>query len=248
MREPRFFVDDDLARIFSGGRQAVLGPDAARHAAAVLRLRAGAPLRVFDGRGGEYRARLVATDRRTAHVELVEPVPGLADSLLPVILALGISRGERMDLAVQKSVELGVARIVPLWTTRGMVRPDAHKPEERVTRWRRIAQGACEQCGRSTLPALEPSRTIEDWLDRRSREGTAIRLSGDSGRTFASLPSPEPPITLLVGPEGGLDPREAAQADAGGFVAARLGPRIMRTETAAIAAVTAAQLLWGDLG
>ena len=248
MREPRFLVDADLVRLFSGDRRVVLGPDAARHAAAVLRLKAGAPLRVFDGRGGEYRAKLVAARRGEVQVELVEPLPGLAEPRLPIVLALGVSRGDRMDLAVQKSVELGVARIVPLWTVRGVVRPEPRKAGDRLARWRRIAEGACEQCGRSAVPAFESPRSLEEWLDRRPREGTAIRLAGRGGRDFASLPAPEPPITLLVGPEGGLDPREAERADGNGFVAARLGPRVMRTETATIAAVAAAQLLWGDLG
>ena len=248
MREPRFVVDADLARIFSGDRRVVLGPTAARHAGAVLRLRAGAVARVFDGRGGEYRAKLVTAGRGNVQVELVERLSGLAESPLPIILALGVSRGDRMDLAVQKSVELGVARIVPLWTVRGVVRPEPRKSGERLLRWRRIAEGACEQCGRSVVPAFEPPRTFDEWLNRRSRDGTAVRLAGEGGRAFASLPAPEPPLTLLVGPEGGLNPQEADQADRSGFVAARLGPRVMRTETAAIAAVAAAQLLWGDLG
>ena len=248
MREPRFLVDADLARIFSGDRRVVFEPGAARHASAVLRLKPGAAVRVFDGRGGEYRARLFAARRGNVQVELVEPLPGLADSPFPIVLALGVSRGDRMDLAVQKSVELGVARIVPLWTVRGVVRPEPRKAEERVARWRRIAEGACEQCGRSTVPAFDPPRPLEEWLDRRPHDGTALRLAGDRGRALVRLPAPERPLTLLVGPEGGLDPREAERADRSGFVAARLGPRVLRAETAAIAAVAAAQLLWGDLG
>ena len=203
---------------------------------------------MFDGRGGEYRARLIEARKGDVRIELVEPFPETAESPLPIVLALGVSRGDRMDFAVQKSVELGVARIVPLWTVRGVVRLEPRKAEERLARWRRIAEGACEQCGRSTVPAFEPPRALEEWLDRRPRDGTALRLAGDRGRAFARLPAPERPLTLLVGPEGGLDPREAERADRSGFAAARLGPRVLRTETAAIAAVAAAQLLWGDLG
>ena len=203
---------------------------------------------MFDGRGGEYRAKLIAAGKGGVQVELVEPVPATAESPLPIVLALGVSRGDRMDLAVQKSVELGVARIVPLWTVRGVVRPDPRKTEERLARWRRIAEGACEQCGRSTVPAFERPGRLDEWLVRRSRVGTALRLAGARGRAFALLPTPEPPLTLLVGPEGGFDAREAQRADRSGFAAARLGPRVLRTETAAIAAVSAAQLLWGDLG
>ena len=248
MRAPRFLVDADLARIYAGDRCAALGPEVARHARAVLRLKPGAPLRVFDGRGGEYRAKLLAVRRGDVRIELLEPLPGCAESSLPIVLALGVSRGERMDLAVQKSVELGVSGIVPLWTLRSVVRPDPNKSEDRLARWRRIAVGASEQCGRSTVPAFESPRPLEEWLEQRPREGSAIRLAGESGRAFASLAAPDPPLTLLVGPEGGLDPGEAERAAASGFVAARLGPRIMRTETAAITAVAAAQLLWGDLG
>ena len=248
MRVPRFLVDADLARSFAGDRRIVLGPDAARHASAVLRLKPGAALRVFDGRGREFRARLLEARRGAVRIELVEPQPACAESSLPIVLALGVSRGDRMDLAVQKSVELGVSRIVPLWTVRAVVRPDRRRDADRVARWRRIATGACEQCGRSTLPVFESPVPLDEWLDRRPREGSAIRLAGASGRAFATLPRPAAPVTLLVGPEGGLDPGEAERAGASGFVAARLGPRIMRAETAAITAVAAAQLLWGDLG
>lgn len=254
MREPRFLVRDDLARRFSGDRRVALGPDAARHAATVLRLRAGAPLRVFDGGGAEYRAKLVAAGGGHAEAELLERLPEDAGAAaLPIILALGVARGQRMDLSIQKSVELGVARIAPLWTARGVVQPDRRgSGEERVRRWLRIAEGACEQCGRRTVPAIDPPRTLDEWLDERARrpegEGAAIRLDPEAGPGFASLPPPRPPLTLLVGPEGGLDPHEAARADAAGFAAARLGPRTLRAETAAIAAVAAAQLLWGDLG
>ena len=248
MREPRFLVDADLGGRYAGDRRVVLGSGAARHAAAVLRMRAGASLRVFDGQGVEFRAKLVAARRDEVHVELVEPVAALTDSPLAITLALGVSRGERMDLAVQKSVELGVARIVPLWTARSVVRLEPRKAEDRLVRWRRIAERACEQCGRSTVPVVEAPQTLESWLGGRPRSGAAIRLAGESARVFASLAVPAPPLMLLIGPEGGLDPGEAERADERGFVAARLGPRIMRAETAAIAAVTAAQLLWGDLG
>ena len=248
MREPRFLVDADLAGHHSGARRVILDPGAARHAAGVLRLKAGTSIRLFDGRGAEYRAKLVSARRGEVHVELIEPVPALPEPPLAIILALGVSRGERMDFAVQKSVELGVARIVPLWTARGVVRLAPGKAEARLLRWRRIAQSACEQCGRSSVPVLEAPRTLDDWLAERPRAGSALRLAGVGGRALACLPDPEPPVTILVGPEGGLDQTESQRADANGFVAARLGPRTMRTETAAITGVAAVQLLWGDLG
>ena len=248
MREPRFLVDSDLRGRYAADRRVVLDTGAAHHAGAVLRLKAGATLRVFDGRGGEYRAKVVGARRREVLVELVESVSALPESPLAITLALGVSRGDRMDLAVQKSVELGVARIVPLWTARSVARPDPGKVGDRLGRWRRIAEGACEQCGRSTVPVLESPRPLVDWLEGRPRGGVSIRLAGDGGRAFASLARAASPVTLLVGPEGGLEPREAERADAGGFLPGQLGPRIMRTETAAIAAVAAAQLLWGDLG
>ena len=248
MREPRFLVDADLAGHFSGDRRVLLGAGASRHAAAVLRLKPGASLRVFDGRGEEFRATLVEARRGDVQVELEERLPALPESPLPIVLALGVSRGQHMDLAVQKSVELGVSRIVPLWTARSVVRPEPRKAADRLVRWRRIAEGACEQCGRSVVPVFEAPRALDDWIAGRPREGTAIRLASASARTFASLPAPEPPVTLLVGPEGGLDPDEAQRADATGFFAARLGPRTMRTETAALVAVAAVQLLWGDIG
>ena len=248
MREPRFFVDVALDRIFAGGRQIALGPETARHAISVLRLRAGDSLLVFDGRGNEFRGRVSAAQRNDMRVDLVEPVPVLAEPSTAITLVLGVSRGPRMDVSIQKSVELGVARIVPVWTARSQVRLEGRRALARHAHWKRVAASACEQCGRSAVPPIDPPLPITDWLHRGPASGTAIRLAGDAEVGMASITPATPHVTLLIGPEGGLDRAEAGRAGECGYIAVRLGPRVMRTETAAIAAVTAAQILWGDLG
>ncbi len=239
MRVPRIFVDSRLHT----GSSLDLDARAAQHVAQVLRLRPGAELILFDGSGGDYAAVLERCDRRACQARVGERLTGEPEPALEIALGIGISRGERMDLAIQKAVELGVGAITPLQTLRSVVQLDAARAERRTQHWRGVLLGACEQSGRSRLPELDPPLALGDWLDRC--EGGLV-LYHRAGATLATLPPPQGRINLLVGPEGGLDPSELALAQARGFVPVRLGPRVLRTETAPLAAIAAIQVLWGD--
>jgi 16S rRNA (uracil1498-N3)-methyltransferase len=227
----------------------------ANHLVRVLRLRPDAALTLFDGRGGEYPATLLAASGRGARVRTGAHAAVERESPLRLTLLQGIARGERMDLILQKATELGVARLVPLACERSVVRLDAAQAAKRLEHWRAIAIAACEQCGRNRLPEIDavlPSERIAD------APGGAATPAG--ARTARLLLEPGAPlgltraaaglhaVTLLVGPEGGLSERERALAARAGFTACSLGPRILRTETAPLAALAVLQALAGDLG
>ena len=241
MRVPRIYVEADLRR----GSEAVLGEDAAAHLARVLRLRAGDPVTLFNGDGRDCAGRLVGLTKRDARVAIeaasdTEPEPPLA-----IQLAVGVSRGERMDHVIQKAVELGVSAILPLVTERSVVRLDDERTDRRHAHWRGVLVAACEQSGRRRLPALHPAVAWRSWT--LPAEGTRLLLDPGAALTLPMLPRPEAPATLLVGPEGGLAEAERARAARAGFTPVRLGPRILRTETAPLAALAALQVLWGDM-
>ncbi len=221
--------------------------DRAHYVARVLRLKPGHELTVFDGSGGEYPATITGVTRRTVEISLGEHRSIERESPLKVTLALGISRGERMDLAVQKSVELGVHIIQPLATERCGVALSAERAARRRQHWQEVAISACEQCGRNRLAMVHPMMEFGIWLSRRAPEPGLV-LAPDGEHSEARLTHPGAWLTLLVGPEGGLSPAELTQATAGGFQSVRLGPRVLRTETAAIAALATVQAWWGDLG
>jgi len=244
MRLTRLHVDLDLRP----GAEIDLPSAQARHAVQVLRLERDAPLVLFNGDGHDYSARLVEPGRDRVRV-LVEsrgdPEP---ESRLDIHLALGISKGERMDFAIQKAVELGVNRITPLFTRRAQVRLDGARLDKRLEHWQGVVVAACEQSGRRRLPTLEPAGGLEVWLETAHGDGFAGGLLLDplAERALPALPAPESGLTLLIGPEGGLDPREREAARRHGFQGVRLGPRILRTETAPLAAIAVIQALWGD--
>ncbi len=243
MRTSRVYVDQPLAAHAS---VRIDGP-AAGHLVRVLRLAAGDALTVFSGRGGEYPARVREAGRDYAIVELGEQRAVERESPLAVTLAQGVSRGERMDFVVQKATELGVRRIVPLLTERTVVRFDARQSEARLRHWRSIAVGACEQCGRNALPQIEAPADLADFLSRPDAQSRRIMLSPDGDTALRDLDRAAAGVTLLVGPEGGLSAAERQAAVRAGFRALRLGPRVLRTETAALAALVAVQLWLGDL-
>jgi 16S rRNA (uracil1498-N3)-methyltransferase len=239
-----------------------VGEDDARYLTRVLRLAVGAPLVLFDGRGGEYEATIVAAGRREVVVAVGEHRPVERESPLAITVAQGISRGERMDHVVQKTTELGASGIVPLICERGVVRLDEKRAAARLEHWQRVAAGACCQCGRNRLPRISPITALEDWLatppdglrlmlaPEADAHLTDLRSPGDAARSSDTDSDTSPvagPVTILVGPEGGLTDEEAAAAVAAGFRPVGLGPRVLRTETAAVAGVTALQTLWGDL-
>lgn len=196
---------------------------------------------MFNGQGGEYSAELIAAGRRQAHLKIGLFRAQEVESPLRIHLGLAIAKGERMDLSVQKATELGVASIAPLFTERCNVQLGG-KAEHKRRHWEKIAISACEQCGRNRIPEVLPVQGFETWVSAR-RGGVML---DPGGIPLPSLPEPGSCLTLLVGPEGGLSLAERQRAESMGFVSASLGPRILRIETAVIAALSVAQALWGD--
>ena len=220
-------------------------PVRAHHLMHVLRLAAGDALLVFDGSGHEYDAVIERVGKSGVTLRVSDPREVDRESPLVLTLAQGISSGERMDYTVQKAVELGVTGIQPLTTERSVVRLDATRAAKRAAHWQAIIVSACEQCGRNRVPEVRPVETLPKWLGSVS-DALKLVLSPGAVTTLATLPRPQSAVTLLVGPEGGLSPREQRDAASGGFLPVRLGPRVLRTETAALAALAAMQTLWGD--
>ena len=235
------------AEVPVGGRvQLELGGTAANHVSRVLRLRPGDPLILFDDAGGEYAATVEALTRDAVRVTVGEYLDVNRESPLHVTLAQGISRGERMDVVVQKATELGVKRIVPVLAERTVVRLNAAQAANRLRHWRAIAIAACEQCGRNRLPEITPPMSLQDFLVSDYPAGLRLVLSPEGGLTARELPA-SPAATLLIGPEGGLSDAERSAALAAQFTGMVLGPRILRTETAALAALAVIQQRLGDL-
>ena len=241
-RIPRIYVSTPI----TVGAEVPLDNRAAGHVLRVLRMSAGAELVLFDGQGGEYPARLTQVTRQGAAAEVREHLPVERESSLRVTLGQGISRGERMDYVIQKAVELGVAEIQPLFTERCVVQLKGARLERRLEHWRGIAIGACEQCGRNTIPVIQPARSLSDWL-AKDDPSPGLLLDPEAVSGIAALARMQS-VRLLVGPEGGLSASERRAGSAAGFRGVRLGARILRTETAPVAALAAVQTLWGDLG
>ena len=240
MRAPRLFVEAALA----SGATLELKDEALHYARNVLRLEVGAPLLLFNGEGREFAAAVTAAGKRAITLAVGADTTPARDTALPVHLGIGLARGERMDWVVQKCTELGVATITPLLLARCNAKFDAGRGDNRLRHWRQVAISACEQCGRNRLPLVEEPASLECWLAARSEAPGFVLHTAESGalqRTAAPAA-----VRLLVGPEGGLDPREFAQARAAGFTPWSLGPRVLRTETAPVAALAILQFVWGD--
>lgn len=221
----------------------------AHHAIKVLRLRRGDALALFNGAGGEYRARIAAVERAKVSVEVSGWSAMEREAPLSITLVQALQAGEKMDLTVQKAVELGVERIVPVLSRRSVLRLDAERALRRLEHWRGVVVAACEQCGRNRLPEVVAPERLENWLTRRSAPGTVrLMLSVAAGCSLTRLPAPPVggSVELLIGAEGGLAAEEVELAALAGFFSVRLGPRILRTETAGLAALAAIQVLWGD--
>lgn len=240
MRLSRFYIDHPLET----GQLLELEGGPANHIAKVLRLRAGASLILFTGHGGEYQATIRNVDRRTVHIEVGAHNPVERESPLHTTLVQAVSTGERMDYAVQKAVELGVSRIVPVIAERS-ANLSGDREKKRQAHWQRVAEAACEQCGRNTIPRVESVWPLAQWLDQ---EHTGLRLLMDPRATMGiGGLEKNGRVQILVGPEGGFAEGEIAQALDSGFQTIRFGPRVLRTETAAAAMLAGVQLAWGDL-
>ena len=242
----RFFFPDKLG----SGAEVRLPADTAHHAIRTLRLGVGDPIVLFDGLGGEYEASICRIDRETVVARTGPFVDRSTEPPLTLRLAQGLSSGERMDFTIQKAIELGICSIHPLATERSIVKLTPERAARRTSHWRKLAIAACEQSGRNRLIDVAEPQKLSDWISQmpRERAGGELRLllspQADSG--FNDIGEPASLVTLLVGPEGGLAPAEVAMAQRWGFQSVRIGPRILRTETAALAALAAIQVRWGD--
>jgi 16S rRNA (uracil1498-N3)-methyltransferase len=230
----------------TSGQTIELPERVAHHALRVLRLKLGAVLVLFTGAGGEFDATLTHVDKRTVRAEIGAWHDIERESPLAVTLAQGLSSAEKMDYTLQKAVELGVAAIQPLAVAKSVARLDSERAQRRLEHWRQIAISACEQCGRNRVPEIAPLTELNAWLATPLAE-TRFLLTPRGERRIAELATTDSNIVLLAGPEGGFTDDEEKAALATGFTAMRLGPRTLRTETAAVAAIAALQARWGDL-
>ncbi|MDP1774361.1 MAG: 16S rRNA (uracil(1498)-N(3))-methyltransferase [Methylobacter sp.] len=250
MRISRLYTPAQLTT----GKLIELDDDNGHYVRTVLRLKKDAPIILFNGHGGEYSCTVTEVSRKAVLVAVEQWNDHSVESPLHVALGLGISRGDRMDLTVQKAVELGVNQITPLLTERCVVQFKGEKKPQRLLHWQKIVQHAAEQSGRTALPALQEVETLQNWVGQQ--QGLKVfldpyaetTLSELTPETMKSCPELSRRVTLLTGPEGGFSDQERAIAKASGFIPVRLGARILRTETASIAALAAVQLLWGDFG
>jgi 16S rRNA (uracil1498-N3)-methyltransferase len=242
----RFYFPDKLG----SGAEVRLPADTAHHAIRTLRLGVGDPIVLFDGLGGEYEANICRIDRETVIARTGPFVDRSAETPVKLVLAQGISSGERMDFTIQKAVELGISVIEPLSTERSVVKLTPERALRRTSHWRKLAIAACEQSGRNRIVDIAEPQRLTDWLSQLPREGSdgelRLLLSPQADRGFKDFAEQVGCVILLVGPEGGLAPAEVATAQRWGFQSARMGPRVLRTETAALAALAAIQVRWGD--
>lgn len=244
MPAPRFYSPVALSRD-GAGTLVELPEPVAHHAVRVLRLSAGDSLTLFDGSGGEFDAELERIDKRRATVRVRRFVTVERESPLDLTLAQAIAGNEAMDVAVRKATELGVTSIQPLVTARSAPLPGGERADKRLAHWQHVAIAACEQCGRNRIPNVAHPVAIADWV--HGWTGSGMLFLPGASQSLAAISRPDLPLALLIGPEGGFDARETVLAKAQRFVALRLGPRILRTETAAAAAVALVQSRWGDL-
>ncbi|HEY8218490.1 MAG TPA: 16S rRNA (uracil(1498)-N(3))-methyltransferase [Methylobacter sp.] len=242
MRVSRLYTPASLAT----GKLIELDDDNGHYVRTVLRLKKDDPIILFNGHGGEYLSTVAEVSRKAVMIAVGQWSDRSLESPLQVILGLGISRGDRMDLTVQKAVELGVNHITPLLTERCVVQFKGEKKPQRLLHWQKIVQHAAEQSGRTSLPALPEVERLQDWVS--GQQGLKVFLDPYAETTLMDLKPEAMKVTLLTGPEGGFSSHERGIAQASGFIPVRLGARILRTETASIAALAAVQLLWGDFG
>ena len=241
MRITRIHTDQPLM----AGATVDPGREAARHLVTVLRLKAGDPVCLFNGEGGEYRGTITSVSGKSVMVELTGYDPQDRESPLRTVLGVGLSRGERFEWVLQKATELGVTEIAPLYTERTEVKLRGEREDKKLARWQQVLAGACEQCGRNRPPLLRPPVSLDAWLGIDCEQ--KIVLHHRATTSLARLAgTPAASVALLVGPEGGLSPGELEAAEHSGFQSLAIGPRIFRTETAPLVALTLFQSLWGD--
>lgn len=243
MRIPRIYHPEPLA----GKSHCVLSDDAANHVGRVLRMNSGAQLILFDGSNHIFEATIETVGKKQIDVSIRQQQLDDRESPLPIHLGQVISRGDRMEFTIQKSVELGVTTITPLWSERCGVKLDEERQDKKLQQWQKIAIAACEQCGRNVVPEIRPIMKLTDWCKEQDSM-LKLNLHPRASYTLKSLPAlPAEGVRLLIGSEGGLSAEEIAMTEQQGFTEVLLGKRVLRTETASLAVITALQTLYGDL-
>jgi 16S rRNA (uracil1498-N3)-methyltransferase len=241
MRVPRIYTQQDLA----ADTLLTLEPGPSHHISRVLRMAAGGALTVFNGRGGEYQATIEELDKKSVRLSLQEHNRRELESPLHMELGIALSRGDRFDWVIQKATELGVASIAPLVSERTEVKLKGDRIDKKQQHWRQIIISACEQSGRNTLPELQPLSALNSWLPGVQAQRKFVLHHRDTSATESPIVPAS--TALLIGPEGGLSAEEISAAGKKGFEALTLGPRILRTETAPLAALAILQAKWGDM-
>lgn len=243
MRTIRGFHDGQL----EGAERVQLSEALSHHWTRVLRLQQGDEALLFNGDGRDYRVRLLTLAKRGAEAEVLGSVLVASESPLDISLAQGLCRGEKMDWVLQKATELGVSSIQPLMTERSEVRLSGEREERRMGHWRQVLQSACEQCGRARLPRLSSPLALPEWATTVDPGVCKLLLDPGAERGMQGM-APASRVVIAIGPEGGFAEHELALLQRRGFLGIRMGPRVLRTETAGLAALAVLQAAWGDLG
>ncbi|WP_312456162.1 16S rRNA (uracil(1498)-N(3))-methyltransferase [Pseudescherichia sp.] len=243
MRKPRIYHPEPL----TVGQQVALSDDAANHVGRVLRMGAGQALQLFDGSNQLFEAEILRADKKSVVVNLLSGETDDRESPLHIHLGQVMSRGEKMEFTIQKSIELGVSLITPLFSERCGVKLDPERLNKKIQQWQKIAIAACEQCGRNRIPEIRPAMDLEAWC-AEPEDGLKLNLHPRASASINTLPLPVERVRLLIGPEGGLTANEIAMTAEYQFTDILLGPRVLRTETTALTAITALQVRFGDLG
>jgi len=241
MRIPRIYHPDPIPL----QQEFALSEDASNHIGRVLRMSAGQSIELFNGDGFNYPAHICRVEKKLVFVSAAEQQTNPVESPLQLHLGQGISRGDRMDFVIQKAVELGVTELTPLFTERCGVKLDAERLDKRTEQWQKIAISACEQSGRSVIPRIHRALSLRDWLAQDTKD-LKLTLDPWTDATIKTITG-SAHIRLVIGPEGGFSDNEVQQTQHAGFLPVRLGPRVLRTETAALTAISALQLQFGDL-
>ena len=248
MRRPRIFTSQVLDQALINQTELALEEAPSHHLLKVLRLKQGAELILFNGQGGSYNAEIIHTTKKIATVSLSEFFPENKQSNLHTHMLIAVSRGERFEFALQKACELGVTEITPLLTQRTEVKIPKERAEKKMQSWKQLLISSCEQNQRNILPILNPITHLDQHLSNSAAlndNEVRLVLHHRTHKDLSDIPTPKH-VTLLIGPEGGLHNDEITQAEDKQFSALALGPRVLRTETAPIAALSCCQLLWGD--
>ena len=244
MSKTRLYIESPIA----SERQLIVSGERARYISRVLRLKINDKLTLFDGSGAEFSAEIAAIRKRDISLIVTGRTKRSVESPLTIHLLQGISRGDRMDLVIRKATELGVKRITPICADYSVVKFELERAKKRLKHWHSIAFSACEQCGRNIVPEITLPISLQEWIaNNKNEQNIRLILKPNASVSINSIAVAENSVTVLVGPEGGFSDSEYALARSNNFKSIRFGPRILRTETAAIAIISTLQAIYGDL-